>query len=114
MCGLYETEEERDEIIMGFLHQGDLAGDYLLYCPCERSAEYFKAEYARRFPADASHPDDPNRFVLFDPSTMYYDESGRFDPWGMEDRLNDFYAESQKKGAAEDSRHRRNGLGLGQ
>ncbi len=97
MCGLYETAEERDAIIMGFLHEGDIAGDYLLYCPCERSAENFKAEYARRFPEDASHPDDPDRFVLLDPSTMYYNESGRFDPWGMEDRLNQFYAQTQKE-----------------
>ena len=27
ICGLYETEEERDEIIFGFLRHGDMAGD---------------------------------------------------------------------------------------
>ena len=35
IAGLYETYEERDEIILGFLSRGDLDGDLQLYCPVE-------------------------------------------------------------------------------
>ena len=44
-CGLYETEEERDEIIFGFLRQGDIDGDIQLYCPAERSEADFVSRY---------------------------------------------------------------------
>jgi len=43
ICGLYETEAERDEIILGFLYTGDIEGDLQLYCPVERTKENFIA-----------------------------------------------------------------------
>lgn len=33
ISGLYETEQERDEIIFGFQKQGYIDGDLQLYCP---------------------------------------------------------------------------------
>ena len=46
ICGLYETEKERDEIILGFLRQGDIDNDLQLYVPAERTKEDFIKQYA--------------------------------------------------------------------
>jgi hypothetical protein len=96
-CGLYETAEERDAIIMGYLHQGDIDGDLQLYCPSERSPEDFVEEYARRFPAGAGHLHDPGRFQVLSARALYYPD-GSFSPWAMDEGLNAFFAESQQDG----------------
>ena len=96
-CGLYETEQERDEIIMGYLYQGDLAGDPQLYCPTERRAEDFKQMYATLHPECANHPENPKCFQLYSAKSLYYPD-GTFSPWAMDEGLNAFYRESQKEG----------------
>ncbi len=97
ICGLYETEEERDEIIFGFLRRGDVDGDLGLYCPAERSKEDFFAQYKTRYGDDASRVRDPQRFQLFDPKDLYYPD-GTFSPQAMDSGLTVFFEESQKKG----------------
>lgn len=97
ICGLYETEAERDEILFGYLNRGDRDGDLQLYCPVEMSQADFKDKYARRYPDCGAHPDDPNRFQLSSAKELYYPE-GIFSPWAMDDGLNAFYAESRKDG----------------
>jgi hypothetical protein len=97
MAGLYETPEERDEIILGFLSTGAQSGDLQLYCPCERSPEDFRSAYLGRCPGCASHLADPEVFQLFSARDLYYPD-GTFSPWAMDDGLNAFYADSRKKG----------------
>ncbi len=97
ICGLYETIEERDAIILGFLNQGAVDGDLQFYCPAERSKEDFLARYAEAFPACSHHPDDPNLFQLSSAKDLYYPD-GTFSPWAMNTALNDFFAASQKRG----------------
>ncbi len=97
VCGLYETEHERDQIVLGFLHQGDLENDLQLYCPVERSREDFIATYQRQFPACAGHVHDPDRFNLFSAKDLYYPD-GRFSPHSMDRGLNEFYVASQRQG----------------
>jgi len=97
MAGLYETEEERDEIIMGFLHQGDLDGDLQLYCPAERSAEDFVQTYGRRYPDCSHHTADADHFRLLSAKDLYYPD-GVFSPWAMDDGLEAFFVESQREG----------------
>ncbi|MEW6141111.1 MAG: MEDS domain-containing protein [Thermodesulfobacteriota bacterium] len=97
MCGLYETEQERDGIIMGFLNQGDREGDLQLYCPTERSAENFRDEYVRRFPETPDRLHDLNRFQILSASELYYPD-GTFSPWAMDEGLNAFFSQSQKAG----------------
>ena len=46
IAGLYETEEERDEIVFGFFKQGLQDNDLGLFCPAERSLEEFKRAFA--------------------------------------------------------------------
>lgn len=97
ICGLYETVGERDEIVFGFLNRGDDAGDLQLYIPSERSPEDFRQKYGRLYGTCACHLDDPDRFRILTARDIYYPE-GVFSPWKMDEGLNAFFRESQKKG----------------
>jgi len=97
ICGLYETEEERDDIIYGFLHTGDLNKDKQLYCPVENTRENFIHEYGIRFPDCKLHPHDPNLFSINSAKDLYYPD-GTFSPVSMDKGLNEYFIESQKNG----------------
>lgn len=97
ICGLYETEAERDEIVLGFLSHGDRAGDLQFYCPVERSIDDFKQCYARNYPELKEHLNDPNRFQLSSAKALYYPD-GTFSPRAMDVGLDAFYIESQRHG----------------
>lgn len=79
LCCLYETEAERDEVLYGFLHQGDLDADLVVYGHPEPTSARFIAEYGRRFPREADHPRDPQRFTLLSTARLYH-PSGAFHP----------------------------------
>ncbi len=95
ICGLYETEKERDEIIVGFLGEGDLNGDLQMYCPVEQTTETFKEKYYKAFPQCACHIDMPEHFNISSAKELYY-PNGIFSPIEMDKGLNDFFVESQK------------------
>jgi len=97
IAGLYETEAERDEIVMGFMHAGDAAGDLQLYAPAERSVSDFKQKYSQEYPCSCNHLDNPDLFQLDSPHDLYYPE-GVFSPWTMDENLNSFYRKSQQNG----------------
>lgn len=97
-CGLYETEAERDEIIMGFLGQGALAGDLQLYCPTERSREDFEHKITAHCPHCASQLHDPKVFQINSARELYYPD-GTFSPWAMDDGLNAFFQQTRNNGA---------------
>lgn len=96
ICGLYETGKERDEIIYGFLHQGDLDGDRQLYCPVEQSKDTFINTYTQKYPDCRHHLHDTERFTIQSARELYYPE-GYFSPKSMDQGLDAFYRESQKK-----------------
>jgi hypothetical protein len=97
MAGLYETEQEKDEIVLGFLNQGDLAGDLQLYCPVEQNAEDFLQAYEQQYPTCQGHTADTNCFHILSTKDLYYPD-GIFSPWAMDEGLENFFAESQKNG----------------
>ncbi len=97
MCGLYESDQERDEIIFGYLRQGYLEGDLQLYCPVERSQEEFYRDFGAYCPECCSHLHDPAHFNLLSARDLYYPE-GVFDPRHMDRALNDYYQGSQAGG----------------
>lgn len=97
ICGLYESEAERDEIIFGFLRTGAIVGDKQLYCPAERTKESFIEEYARRYPDCAHHTSDPDLFSINSAKELYYPD-GTFSPFSMDKGLNEYFIESQKNG----------------
>lgn len=97
ICGLYETDQERDEIVFGFLAQGHADGDLQLYCPVERTPEAFYRDFGASCPACQPHLHDDEHFRLLSAKDLYY-PTGTFDPWHMDDALNAFYFQSQSKG----------------
>lgn len=95
MAGLYETERERDEIILGFLHQGDVDGDLLLYCPVERSPHDFIQAYGHKYPDCRYHPTDSGKFQLLSAKDLYY-PNNVFSPWIVDTRLQTFFDNSRQ------------------
>ena len=95
-CGLYETAQDRDDIILGYLRQGILDKAQVLYTPVERTADSFAHEYRTRFPKDPELSDNP-RFVANTAKDLYYPD-GVFSPLKMTMNLDRFYEESQKDG----------------
>lgn len=96
-CGLYETEAERDDIIMGFLSHGVVAGDLQLYCPAERTPEDFKHLFPKHCPQCKQYLTDEKIIQIFPAKDLYYPD-GTFSPWKMDDGLNKFYEKSQTDG----------------
>jgi hypothetical protein len=97
ICGLYETEAERDDIIMGFLHEGDVRKDLQLYCPAERTAEDFAEQYSQKYPDCKDHVHDPSMFSISSAQELYYPD-GTFSPVSMDKGLNEFFVNSQNAG----------------
>jgi hypothetical protein len=97
MCGLYESEEERDSIIFGYFAQGCIDGDRQLYCPSERNESDFRSKFAAYCPEFAAMLDSPDRFTFLSARELYYPD-GSFSPWAMDKGLDSFYVQSQAKG----------------
>lgn len=97
ICGLYESPEERDEIVFGFLRQGYLDGDLQLYCPVERSPQAFYDEFSVFCPECAAQLHDPAHFNLLPARDLYYPD-GVFDPRHMDIALNEYFVSSQAAG----------------
>jgi hypothetical protein len=97
ICGLYETEEERDEIIFGFLKQGIIDDNICIYIPTERTHDDFKQKFSDFCPDCSSNHNGQDKITLLNEKDFYY-PSGKFSPKDMIKIHEDFYAESQKNG----------------
>lgn len=97
IAGLYETEEERDEILTGFLSVGITAGDMQLYCPVEQTEEELSEKIEKVCPSCKSRLKDPEYFSVSSAKDLYYPD-GVFSPFAMDEGLGDFYKDSQKNG----------------
>ncbi len=97
ICGLYENEQERDQIILNFLAEGSRAGDLQLYCPVERSKEDFEEKISGMCPECASKLHDPDVFQVRSAREIYY-PNGTFSPREMDKNLGALFEESQLKG----------------
>ena len=97
ICGLYETEKERDEIIYGYLKQGFGDGDKQLYIYSEQSAESFKESFGCFCPECQKKFDDPFHIDILSAKDLYY-PSGNFDPWYMDKAVNNYYTSNQING----------------
>lgn len=97
IAGLYETEQERDEIIFGLFKQGFIDKDRLLYCPAERTLENFKDEFGNHCPTCKDHFEDQDVFNFMSTKDLYY-PNGTFSPDAMDKGLNEYYESVQKNG----------------
>jgi hypothetical protein len=95
LCGLYETVEERDEIICGFLNAG-LSDNSMLAFVSPGTDHELKRNWAQRHPENASMLDACPLEVL-SPASLYF-PNGSFSPWAMEEALEDFFATTQQQG----------------
>ncbi len=97
ICGLYETEAERDEIIFGYLKQGYLDGDKQLYIYSEQSVDDFKQNFSGYCTGCHKDLNDPNHFDILPAKDLYYPD-GKFDPWYMDGAVNGYYSANQHNG----------------
>lgn len=97
IAGLYETFEERDAMIFGFLGRGAKDGDLQLYVPSERSTLEFRRAFAAECPAIAACLEDPGYFRTPGPRELYYPD-GSFRPDRMDETGEAFFAASQANG----------------
>jgi MEDS: MEthanogen/methylotroph, DcmR Sensory domain len=87
MCALYESDQERDELMCGVLHEGDLEGSLDVVSHAPPSPERFLTAYARRFPGEQDHPRDAARFTIW-AADQFYCPQGRFELDTMTRRWN--------------------------
>ncbi|MFH0733871.1 MAG: MEDS domain-containing protein [bacterium] len=97
IAGLYETEQDRDEIIFGFLKQGLLDGDLQLYCPVERTKQNFIDEFSIFCPDCKEHLSNNTKFEILTAKELYY-PNDVFDPLYMDKALNSFFIKTQLNG----------------
>jgi hypothetical protein len=96
-CGLYETEDERDDIILGYLRQGLLDQAHVLYTPTERSADDFVEKFIEKYPDEKRFLENNTLLTINSADDLYY-QDGEFSPMRMNINLNHFFIESQKNG----------------
>ena len=97
IAGLYETEEERDEILTAYLCEGLKAGDMGLYCPVEQTGEELSEKIVKECPSCKSKLNDHEHFSVSSAKDLYYPE-GTFSPIAMDVGLDEFFENSQKNG----------------
>lgn len=97
ICGLYETEKERDEIIFGYLEQGFNTGDKQIYIHSEQTEEDFCRNYHACCPACMPSGENSPLLDIKNAKDMYY-PTGVFDPWYMDTAINGYYAYTQQDG----------------
>jgi hypothetical protein len=96
-CGLYETEEERDEIILGYLRQGLADNAFVLYTPTERTADDFTIKFLEKYPGEERLIFENPRLTINSAKDLYF-QGGSFSPMRMNINLDNFFEKSQKEG----------------
>ena len=96
IAGLYETEEEKDLIIEGFLRRGLEVEDVQRYCLDEESDKRIKREMLEINPSLSDKIDDRSRMAGFSPRDLYYPD-GTFSPEKMWQGLTAVYEEGKGK-----------------
>jgi hypothetical protein len=97
ICGLYETEKERDEIIFGYLGQGCTDNDKQIFIHSEQTEEQFWHSFHDKCPSCSSSKENPGRLDVKESKELYYPE-GVFDPWYMDKAVNGYYDYTQADG----------------
>lgn len=97
ICGLYENDKERDEIIFGFLGQGFNTGDFLIHCASERSAEDFYRDLGESCPACKHKMHDPDQITITTAKELYY-PNGKLDLYQMDKALDEIFTKTQVNG----------------
>ena len=94
-CGLYESEQERNEIMYGFLGQGLREQELLVCCPDAHDHDHAIDKVQASCP-DCARP-DPESFRLFAPQDLYYPK-GHFSARDMITAHDAIWDENKAKG----------------
>ncbi len=97
ICGLYETEIERDEIIFGYLEQGCKDNDKQIFIHSEQTEEHFWHTLHDKCPTCSASKEISRRLDVKEAKELYYPE-GVFDPWHMDKAVNGYYDYTQTDG----------------
>ncbi|HMA62283.1 MAG TPA: MEDS domain-containing protein [bacterium] len=97
LAGLYETEEERDDIIYSFLNQGLKEGSLVVFSSNHLSAKQLKNQFSKIYPQSGYKLENEVRFIFLSSKELYYPD-GEFSPWKMDDRLNKIEKTAKKYG----------------
>jgi hypothetical protein len=97
ICGLYETEKERDEIILGYLGQGCIDNDMQIFIHSEQTESHFWHTLNVGCPGCSSTRGNPGRLDVKEAKELYYPE-GVFDPRYMDEAVNGYYDYTQAEG----------------
>jgi hypothetical protein len=94
ICGLYESEKERDDIIFGYLKCGCLANDKQIYIHSEQTEDNFKSNFQAHCPYCLQEKPIEDFVDIKDSSEIYYPD-GEFDPWKMDKTVNGYFDYTQ-------------------
>lgn len=76
ICGLYDSDEEKENIIYGFLGEGLADGDRMFHVT-QKEPSRFRKEFADRWDGWKEAIEDPDRLGIADPLPLYCPD-GRF------------------------------------
>ncbi len=97
MCGLYETENERDEIILNFLKSGCLGNDKQIFIHSEQTEEEFREKFNCICPECCASEQKMKDLDIKKAQEIYFPD-GDFDPWKMDKTVNGYFAYTQQNG----------------
>ena len=97
LCALYDSEQERDDLVLNFHCCGNAHGDLQLHCAADRLRQDFVDRLALQCPDCARDLRDQRRFQLYAPEQLYY-TGGTFSPRAIDARLTELYGASQAAG----------------
>lgn len=97
ICGLYETDAARDEILCSYLGQGWQDGDREAFCIHEASQEHYEQGVRQRVPDCGFHFGQGEQAQLYTPREIYYPEGGVSVP-ALDTTLTAIYDLFQKPG----------------
>ena len=98
ICGLYQSEEERDSIIFGYLSEGHKNADKQIFIYSEQTQETFNSNFSRYCP-ECYNNAISDTVDIKRAEELYYPE-GVFDPWYMDKTVNGYFDYTQKDGPA--------------
>ena len=92
----YQSEEERDRLISGYMCRGLYDGDFLYYCPAEQGIPHFKKTLLENCPEFRLHINDPERIRIISEEEVFYPD-GHFSREAMDKTILQVYNRQHKE-----------------
>lgn len=96
IAGLYESEEERSQIITGFLQKGLELDNIQRYCLEDKIDQNIRERILSNNPELKDKIENPKYMATYSPKDLYYPD-GQFSPERMDEGLNMVFQEVQNE-----------------